>query len=70
MGFLDALGSGLGKMAAMTQEIQGYKSEYESMSNFDLEREFNALKNRSGTEYRNRLMAVKMVLTDRGYNFH
>ena len=32
MGFLDSLGGFLGKMAAMSQEIQGYKSEYECMS--------------------------------------
>ena len=66
-GFLDSLGGFLGKMAAMSQEIQGYKSEYECMSDSDLKREYNSLRNRSGTEYRNRLTAVKMVLQDRGY---
>lgn len=67
MGFLDSLGSAVGKMAAQAQEIQGYKSEYEYMSDSDLKREFNNLRNKSGTEYKNRFMAVKMVLKDRGY---
>lgn len=67
MGFLDALGSGLGKMAATMQEVQVYKLEYESMSDYDLKREYNALKNKYGTENRNRFTAVKMVLSDRGY---
>ena len=67
MGFLDSLGSAVGKMAAQAQEIQGYKSEYEYMSDNDLKREFNNLRNKSGTEYKNRFMAVKMVLKDRGY---
>lgn len=70
MGFMDALGSGLGKMAAMSQEVMGYKSEYECMSDSDLKREFNALKDRHGTEQRYRFTAVKMVLTDRGYKFN
>lgn len=67
MGFLDSLGNTIGKMAAQAQEIQGYKSEYESMSDYDLKREFNSLRNKSGTECRNRFTAVKMVLRDRGY---
>jgi hypothetical protein len=67
MGFLDGLGSALGKLGAMAQEVQGYKGEYESMSDVDLKREYNALKNKSGTENKNRLMAVTAVLKDRGY---
>jgi hypothetical protein len=66
MGFFDALGSIVGKMAAMGQEIQGYKSEYESMSDNDLKRAYENLKNKSGTEERYRLMAVMSVLKDRG----
>lgn len=67
MGFLDSLGNTIGKMAAQAQEVQGYKNEYESMSDYDLKREFNNLRNKSGIEYKNRFMAVKMVLRDRGY---
>lgn len=67
MGFLDILGSGLGKMAAAGKEVLMYKSEYESMTDTELKREYQDLKNRSGTEYRHRLMAVKFVLQDRGY---
>lgn len=67
MSFLDSLGDVLGQMTAKAQEVQGYKSEYECMSDNDLKREYNSLVNKSGTEHRNRLMAVKMVLKDRGY---
>lgn len=65
MGFLDVLGSGLGKMAAARQEALKYKSEYESMTNAELEEELQDLKNRRGTEYRHRLIAVNSVLCDR-----
>lgn len=61
MGFLDVLGSGLGKMAAAGQEALKYKSEY----NAELEEELQDLKNRRGTEYRHRLIAVNSVLCDR-----
>ena len=39
MGFLDILGSGLGKMAAAGKEVLMYKSEYESMTDTELKRE-------------------------------
>lgn len=67
MGFLDGLGNIMGKMAANMQEIQVYKSEYESMSDKELIREYKDLKGRSGREYTNRSAAVRMVLNDRGY---
>lgn len=67
MGFLDVLGSGLGKMAAAGKEVLMHKSEYESMTETELKREYQDLKNRSGTEYRHRLMAVRSILQDRGY---
>lgn len=67
MGFLDSLGSFAGKMAAKAQEIQAYKGEYEEMSDYDLKREYRELKGKSSTEAQNRFLAVKMVLTDRGY---
>ncbi len=64
---LDELGSFMGQMAARMQEIQTYKSEYEGMSDYDLKREYNDLKGKRDSESQNRLKAVKMVLTDRGY---
>lgn len=66
-GFFDALGSMAGKMAAVGQELQGYKSEYESMSDNDLIREYKDLNGKSGTENRYRRAAVTSVLKDRGY---
>ena len=68
MGFMDTLGSGLGKMAALAQEIQNYKMEYEGMSDADLKRESNALRSKGGTEMRNRRAAIQSVLNDRGYH--
>ena len=71
MGFLDSifdsLGSTLGKMAADNNEILEYKSEYECMSDYDLKREYNNLKNKSREDLRKRFIAVKLVLKDRGY---
>lgn len=67
MGFLDALGSMAGKIAAMGQEMLAYKSEYEFMSDNDLKREYKELKNKSGAENKSRLAAVTSVLKDRGY---
>ena len=63
MGFLDNLGSTLGKLSAIAQEVQGYKNEYESMSDHDLMREYNHLKNKSGQENGNRLKAIKSILS-------
>ena len=68
MGFMDALGSCLGKMAALAQEVQTYKMEYETMSDNDLKREYNALLHKSGVEERNRRAAIQSVLSDRGYS--
>jgi len=67
MGFWDLLGSAAGKMAAKAQELQNYKIEYESMSDSKLKEEYRYLKNKPGQEFKDRLMAVKMVLRDRGY---
>lgn len=65
--FLDFAGEMLGKAAARAQEVQNYKSEYELMSDRELKREYQAIKDKSGTEYRNRCTAIKCVLNDRGY---
>lgn len=67
MGFLDGVGSILGKAAAKAQEIQNYKIEYESMSDSELKREYQYLKGKSGQEYKDRFKAVILVLNDRGY---
>lgn len=67
MGFMDGLGNVLGGMAAKAQTLQSYKLEYESMSDSELKREYQDLRKRSGTEARDRLIAVKSVLQDRGY---
>lgn len=67
MGFLDVLGKGLGKMAAKAQELQNYKIEYESMSDSELKREYQYLRGRSEKEFKDRFIAVKLVLQDRGY---
>ena len=68
MAFMDFLGSVVGKMASTMQDVQKYKSEYEYMSDNDLKREYNRLKNDSwkGTEGDHRLTAVKMILSERG----
>ena len=66
MGFLDSLGKGLGKLAAIGEEVQSLKGDYVHMSDNELKREYNDLRKKSGTENRNRLMAVKSVLADRG----
>ena len=67
MGFMDGLGNVLGGMAAKAQTLQSYKLEYESMSDSELKREYQDLRKRGGTEARDRLIAVKSVLQDRGY---
>lgn len=67
MGFLDFAGEMFGKIAVQGMEMKGYKSEYERMSNDQLKREFNAIKDKSGTEYNLRRGAIKSVLSDRGY---
>lgn len=66
MSFWDGVGSALGKMAAQAQVLQGYKSEYEAMSDQQLWREYQDLKKRSGTECSQRRAAAKQVLLDRG----
>ena len=67
MGFLEILGDVLGTMAAQAPEIKRFKAEYEWMSDYDLKREYNRLRNAYGTENNNRLLAVKWVFKDRGY---
>lgn len=67
MGFFDELGKAMGKKFAQAQEVQCYKLEYESMSDNDLKREYDRLRNRSGQECENRFLAVRMVLKDRGF---
>lgn len=66
MGFLDEAGNALGKMLAVTQEIQGYKLEYQMLTNDELWQEYYHLKKKLGTEYKNRFLAVETVLRDRG----
>ncbi len=68
MGFFAEFAGGLlGQAAARAQEMQNYKSEYELMSDRELKREYQAIKEKSGDEYKYRRMAIKSVLTDRGY---
>lgn len=66
MGFFDSFGKVLGKLAAIGEEVKNLKSDYECMSDNELKREYNVLRTKSGSENRNRLMAVKLVLADRG----
>ena len=66
MGFLDFAGEMVGKFGALAQEVNALKSDYESMTNEELKREYESLKGKSGREQRNRLMAVGSVLSDRG----
>ena len=68
MSFGSFLGETLGKMGAQAQEVQGYKAEYERWSDRELQREYKRLRSAgSGDEVRFRLVAVKMILRDRGY---
>ena len=67
MGFGDFLGSIAGQLMAEAEEATKYKKSYEHMNNTDLKREYNAIRSKSGTEYRLRKVAIKMVLKDRGY---
>ena len=67
MGFLDFAGEMLGKIAVQAKEMDGYKREYEGMSNNQLKVEFDAIKNKRGDEYNLRRCAIKSVLSDRGY---
>lgn len=72
MGFLDFLGEVAGSMAAKAQVLQNYKKEYEEMSDNNLKREYNKLKEETQSswcsqEKKDRFSAVKMVLRDRGY---
>ncbi len=67
MSLLNNLGSFLGSVAAKCQEVQQYQREYEAMSDYELKKEYMDLKNKSGTEESNRLVAVKLVLQSRGY---
>lgn len=64
MGFLDTLGSVLGKMAAKAEEINDYKADYQYMDKEQLWQEYCSLKSRSGEVYANRRSAVKMVLKE------
>ena len=66
MGFGDFLGSVAGKFIAEAEEATKYKKSYERMSSTDLKREYNAIRSKSGTEYRLHKAAIKMVLKDRG----
>ena len=70
MGFLDSLGEFLGDMvgglAAQAQEAVKYKQEYESLSDKDLVREYNRIKDRSGQEFKSRVMAIRSIARDRG----
>ena len=65
--FAEFAGELLGKAMANAQEMQNYKSEYELMSDRELKREYQAIKDEKGTEYQYRRIAIKSVLTDRGY---
>lgn len=72
MGFLDFLGEMAGSLAAKGQVLQGYKSEYENMSDNNLKREFNKLREETQSswcsqEKKDRFIALKSVLRDRGY---
>lgn len=68
MGFMDSLGETMGRMAAMGEELQRYKSEYESLTNADLAREYRSLRsqNMPNKTTKNRLIALKSVMSDRG----
>lgn len=68
MSFGSFLGKSIGKLGTQMQEVQGYKNQYESWSDRELQREYKRLCSAgSGNEVRFRLMAVKMILSDRGY---
>ncbi len=73
MGFLDFAGEMMGRAVANGQEMMKYKTEYEKMSNQELKREYNYLKNKP-TEFLNpnankecqlRLNAIRSILVDR-----
>ena len=68
MGFGDFLGKVAGKFVAEAEEANMYKHGYERMNDADLIREYKAMKSKSGTEYRLRRLAIKMILNDRGYD--
>lgn len=67
MGFLEGLGSVMGKAAAKAQVIQDYKIEYESMSDQELLKRHQDLKSKSDEDNRLRRSAIGSILRDRGY---
>lgn len=67
MGFKDSIGDYMGKAAARANELQRYLREYEVMTDYELKKEYNDLRGRSGREESNRLAAVACVLRNRGY---
>lgn len=68
MGFFgDFAGAVLGSMVASYQEQQKYMRVYEPMTDKELFREYNDLKNRSGKEFSARRGAVRTILSQRGY---
>lgn len=68
MGFFgDFAGAVLGSMVASYQEQQKYMRVYEPMTDKELFREYNDLKNRGGKEFSARRGAVRTILSQRGY---
>ncbi len=66
MGFFDFLGEVAGKMAAMGEELQSLRSEYENMSNAELVGEYKELKGKSGNDNKNRFKVIVVILKERG----
>ena len=69
MGLFDALSKMADKLGAAEQEVQGYKDKYEKMSDGELKREYNRLKDCSGfgAENGHRRTALTAILKERGY---
>lgn len=70
MGFMDSLGGLLGDIAGgvmgKAQEAYKYKQEYESLSDNDIKREYQRVKDRSGAEFMARKMALMTIAKERG----
>lgn len=65
-GLMDFTGDMVGRMAAMAEEVQQYKLEYESLSDNDLKRKYLSLRERNDKTSSRRKQALKMIMQDRG----
>lgn len=72
MGFLDFMGEMFGSLAgelvSKAKDTNVYKSEYEMMSDRQLRREYQDLRDKQGREYECRRIAISSIMSDRNKN--